>query len=196
MTKEVLIKGGYGGRIEVGRDQVLEIMNEGGQQICDFFAFNAENLDETLSPSHTRSALRRIVLEVGDRLVSRFRAPMFEILEDTCGRHDITFPPCDPVAYEQRFGMHDHRSCRTNLAEAIADMGISYAFLPEPINFFQNTPVLADGSIEHQTSLAKPGDKVVLRAEMNLIAAGSACPMEGGVNGDRLTDIRFVVREA
>ena len=195
MASDVLIKGGYGGRIEVGRGQILEIVNEGGQQICDFFAFNAEDLDETLSPAHTRSALRRIVLEVGDRLFSRFRRPMFEILEDTCGRHDITFPPCDPVVYEQRFGMHDHRSCRTNLAEAIADKGVPYAFLPEPINFFQNTPIMADGRIEHHTSLAKPGDKVVLRAEMDVIAAGSACPMEGGVNGDRLTDIRFVVRE-
>ena len=195
MTNEVVIKGGFGGRIEVRRDQILEIINDGGQQICDFFAFNTENLDETLSPTHTRSMLRRIVLQVGDRLYSRFREPMFEIIEDTCGRHDITCPPCDPVVYEQRFGMHDHRSCRTNLAEAIADMKIPYAFLPEPINFFQNTPIMADGSIEQLTSLAKPGDKVVLRTEMDLIAAGSACPMEGGVNGDRLTDIRFVVRK-
>jgi len=195
MASEVLIKGGYGGRIEVGRGQILEIVNEGGQQICDFFAFNAEDLDETLSPAHTRSALRRIVLEVGDRLFSRLRRPMFEIVEDTCGRHDITFPPCDPVVYEQRFAMYGHRSCRTNLAEAIADQGIPYAYLPEPINFFQNTPILADGRIEHHTSLAKPGDKVVLRAEMDVIAAGSACPMEGGVNGDRLTDIRFVVHD-
>lgn len=195
MMNEVLIKGGHGGRIEVGRNQVLEIINEGGQQICDFFAFNAENLEETLSPAHTRSALRRIVLKVGDRLVSRFRASMLKIVEDTCGRHDITFPPCDPVAYEQRFGMRDHRSCRTNLAEAMADKSIPYAFLPEPFNFFQNTPILGDGGIEQHTSLAQPGDKVVLRAEMDLIAVGSACPMIGGVNGDRLTDIRFVVRD-
>ncbi len=196
MPNEVLIKGGYGGSIEVGRGQILEIVNEGGQQICDFFAFNADDLDETLSPAHTRSALRRIVLQVGDSLFSKFRKPMFEIIEDTCGRHDITFPPCDPVVYEQRFGLHDHRSCRTNLAEAVAELNVPYAFLPEPINFFQNTPIMADGSIEQHTSLARPGDKVVLRAEMDLIAAGSACPMEGGVNGDRLTDIRFVVCEA
>ena len=55
---------------------------------------------------------------------------------------------------------------------------------------------MADGRIEDHTSLAKPGDKVVLRAEMDLIAVGSACPMEGGVNGERLTGIRFVVRDA
>ena len=196
MISEVLIRGGFGGRIEVGHNQILEIINEGGQQICDFFAFNAVDLEETLSPAHTRSALRRIALEVGDRLVSRLRKPMFEIIDDTCGRHDITFPPCDPVVYEQRFNMYNHRSCRTNLAETISDKNIPYSYLPEPINFFQNTPMLGDGSIEHHTSLAKPGDKVVLRAEMDLLAVGSACPMEGGVNGDRLTDIKFVVRNA
>ena len=196
MSREILIRGGHGGRIEVSSEEVLEIVNESGQQICDFFAFSSENLEETLSPAHTRSALRRIVLKAGDRLVSRFRRPMLEILEDTCGRHDITFPPCDPVAYEQRFGLKDHRSCRTNLAEAMADREIPYSFLPEPFNFFQNTPITADGTIEHKVSLAAAGDKVVLRAEMDLIAVGSACPMLGGVNGERPTDIRFTVRPA
>ena len=54
MTNEVVIKGGFGNRIEVRRDQILRFINDGGQEICDFFAFNTENLDETLSPSHTQ----------------------------------------------------------------------------------------------------------------------------------------------
>jgi uncharacterized protein YcgI (DUF1989 family) len=53
---------------------------------------------------------------------------------------------------------------------------------------------MGDGKIQDKTSAAKPGDKVVLRALQHVIAAGSACPMEGGVNGTSLTDIRFVVR--
>lgn len=127
--------------------------------------------------------------------VSCYRNPMFEVLEDTCRHHDITFPPCDPIVYVTRFGMHDHRSCHTNLQEVTADLGVPYAYLPEPVNFFQNTPVMPDGSITSDTSTAKPGDKVSLRALMSMIVAGSACPMEGGVNGERPTDIRFVVRD-
>jgi hypothetical protein len=194
--KEVLIKGGYGGRIEVGRGSMLEIVNVDGQQICDFFAFNAHDLDEVLSPGHIRSVLGRIVLKRGDVLVSRYRRPMIEIVEDTCGQHDILFPPCDPEVYVQRFGLHRHRSCRTNLAEVMADKNIPYAHLPDPVNFFQNTPVASDGSIARLTSVAKPGDKVVLRALQDMLVAGSACPMIGGMNGDRSTDIRFVVRDA
>jgi hypothetical protein len=77
----------------------------------------------------------------------------------------------------------------------MADKNIPYACLPDPVNLFQNTPVLADGSIERRTSPARPGDKVVLRALQTVIAAGSACPMIGGPNGDRITDIRFIVRD-
>ena len=134
------------------------------------------------------------MLRVGDVLVSRYRNPMFEIMEDTCGRHDIVIPPCDPIRYEQRFGLKGHRSCRTNLAEAIADKNIPYAYLPDPVNWFQNTPVMADSSIERHTSTAVPGDKVVIRALQRVLAVGSACPMIGGSNGDSPTDIRFITR--
>jgi uncharacterized protein YcgI (DUF1989 family) len=128
--------------------------------------------------------------------VSRYRRPMFELLEDTCGVHDIIFPPCDPETYVQRFGIHNHRSCRTNLAEVMADKNIPYAYLPDPVDFFQNTPVTADGMIQRFTSTAKPGDKVVMRALQPVFAVGSSYPMIGGVNGDRSTDIRFLVGDA
>src|SRR5579872_1353976 len=194
-VNELLIKGGHGGRIEVDKGQFLEIHNVEGQQICDFFAFNLGDMSETLSPSHTRTQLRRITVRVGDVLASRCRNPMFEIVEDTCKRHDILFPPCDPVRYERGFGLKNHRSCRGNLAEAIADKGIPYAYLPEPVNWFQNMPVTSEGEILRLNSSAVAGDKVVLRALQPVLAVGSACPMIG-VNGDRPTDIRFIVRDA
>lgn len=193
---EVVIKGAHGGRIEMKKGQILEIINVEGTRICDFFAFNTGDLMEALSPPHIRSVLGRIVLKVGDVLVSRYRRPMFELLEDTCGVHDIIFPPCDPEVYVQRFGLHNHRSCRTNLAEAMADKNIPYAYLPDPVDLFQNTPVTADGMIQRFASTAKPGDRVVMRALMPVLAAGSSCPMIGGMNGERSTDIRFVVRDA
>ena len=77
----------------------------------------------------------------------------------------------------------------------MADKNIPYAYLPDPINFFQNTPVMPDGTIEYgESSLAKAGDKVALRAHMDAIAVGSACAMDlVPMNGEQLTDIRFVV---
>src|SRR5258706_13850591 len=99
---EILIKGGYGARIELEEGKIIEIVTVDGQQICDFFAFNIGDISEALSPSHIRTELRRLTLNVGDVLVSRYRNPMFEIVADTCGTHDIMIPPCEPLTYERR----------------------------------------------------------------------------------------------
>ncbi len=195
MAREVTIKPAHGGKIDVKKGQLLEIVNVEGEQICDFFAFNAADMSEVLSPAHCRSWLGHIMPKKGDVLVTRLRRPIVEIVEDTVDVHDMTFPPCDPIVYAQRFGIHGHRSCRTNLAEAMAEYSIPYMYLPEPVNFFQNTPVMPDGTIQYKNSTAKPGDKVVLRALMDIIAAGSSCPMLGGVNGEKATELRFVVRD-
>ena len=196
--REVVVRGGYWGRIDVGAGERLEIVNVEGTQICDFFAFRADDASEFLSPAHTRAELMRLTLGAGDRLVSVRRAPMFEIVEDTVGSHDMIFPACDPPRYKLGFGLDDHRSCRANLAEAMADRGIAYEHLPDPINFFQNTPAGADGAIDYGlTSVARPGDRVVLKALVDVIAVASACPMDlTGINGERLSDIRLAVQEA
>lgn len=192
---EVLIRGGHGGRIDAKEGQVIEVINVGGRQVCSLFSFNLGDPGETLSPGHSRVGLRRIVLEVGDILVSCYRNPVFEILEDSCGEHDFTLPPCDPTIYERRFGLKNHRSCRTNLAKVMADKDIPYDYLPESVNLFQSTRVLADGSILVRSSPARPGDKVALRVLQDVIVAASACPMPGGKNGDGPTDIRLIVHE-
>ena len=198
MSSEIVIKGGHGGRIDVDAGQLLEIVNVDGEQICDFFAFNRNDIREHLSPAHCRAQLLRVTLAVGDSLVSVERRPMFEIVEDTVGCHDIIFAACDPQRYLIGFGVADHRSCRANLAEAMAEYDIPFNYLPDPINFFQNTPVEAGGAIGYGgVSIARAGDKVVLRALMDVIAVGSACAMDlTGINGERLTDIKFVVRAA
>ena len=195
--REVLVKGGHWGRIEVPAGGLLEIVNVEGCQICDFFAFRADDVGEFVSPAHTRAELMRLTLGAGDRLVSVRRAPMFEIVEDTVGSHDMIFPACDPPRYRLGFGLDDHRSCRANLAEAMADRGIAYEHLPDPINFFQNTPVGAGGAIAYgAASLAGPGDRVVLQALVDVIAVASACAMDlTGINGERLSDIRLVLRD-
>ena len=59
----VLIEGGHAGRTAVREDQLLEVVNVEGNQVCDFFAFNLANIRETLSPSHMRSVMRRIFLK-------------------------------------------------------------------------------------------------------------------------------------
>ena len=195
MDKEVLIKAAHGGRINVAAGQILEIENVEGTQICDFFAFNADNVREFLSPAHCRSKLFRTTLAVNDQLVSVLRRPMFEIVADTCGQNDFLAAPCDQMRYLLDFGLQQHRSCRTNLMEMMAPEAIPYEYLPDPINFFQNSPIRADGTVARGRSPAKPGDKIVLRALMDTIAVGSSCPQDQiDSNGFNVTDIKLRVR--
>ena len=197
LASEVLIKGGHGGRVDIKMGQLLEVKNVDGNQICDFFAFSRENVHEHLSAAHTRSVLGRIYIQKGDALSTVWRRTMFEMIEDTCGQHDLTIPACDPQRYLNDYGLSDHRSCRMNLMEQIPDERVPYEYLPEPINLFQNTPLQPDGRYQRGLSPARAGDKVILRATMDLIAVGSACPndLHGG-NRVPLGDILLVVHDA
>ena len=169
------------------------MVNVEGNQVCDFFAFNQANIREALSPSHMRSVMRRIYLKQGDQLWTVLRNPMFELVEDTVGVHDFSVPACDSKRYAMDFGITEHRSCRENLAGMVSDLGIPYEYLPDPVNLFQPTP-MQDGEIGVAMSPARAGDRVVLRALMDVVAVGSACPQDQTeLNNYRPTDLRFDV---
>ena len=194
--ESIIVKGGFGGRVDVARNQVIEIVNLQGGQVCDFFAFNTRNIREHLSPSHTRSVMRKAYLEAGDRLCSVLRNPMFELVEDTTGVNDFCMPQCDPQRYLQDFGVSGHRNCRDNLADVMADHHIPYEYLPEPFNFFQSTPITSDARFRQGSSPAKAGDKVGLRALMDMIVAVSACPQDlAPTNNYKLTDLELIVHD-
>jgi|SRR5215475_1084492 len=192
---EMLVEGGRGGRIDLKKGQLLEIINVEGRQVCDFFAFNRDNIREALSPSHQRSVLRRMFLKVGDKLYTVRRRPMFELLVDDAKHNDFSLPACDPERYEMDFKVMGHRSCRKNLEEMTKDLSVPYEYLPDPFNFFQPTPVKADGTYGTGTSPAKPGDKIVLRAFMDVIAVASSCPQDQiPLNDFNPSRLKLVVR--
>ena len=162
-----------------------------GHQVGDFIAFNDADLTEFLSTSHTRSCLRTLRIGLGHSLYTNHREPIVEIVEDTVGVHDILAAACDPYRYRRDFGVEDHRSCRVNFVEALAEFDIPDWRVPDPVNLFQNSPVEPDWGYPGGTSVAKAGDYVTLLARMDLIAACSACPQDlAPTNGGRLSDLR------
>jgi uncharacterized protein YcgI (DUF1989 family) len=197
MSRDVRITGGHGGRIEVAAGQLLEIVNIEGGQVLDLYGFAAQDHRVHSSPSHTRVMNDSFRLEVGHSIWTVRRDPMFDVLHDDVGVHDLSLASCDRHRYAKLHEMPRHRSCRTNLAELVADFAIPYEWLPHPINIFQNTPIRMDGTYgDMRPSPAKAGDKMVLKARMDTIVVGSACPFDLlPLNGDRLTDILFAVRD-
>ena len=195
--KSLIVKGGHGGRIDIDEGQLIEVVNIQGKQVCDFFAFSRENIREALSPGHTRSVLRRLYLNVGDNLSSVIRTPMFQLVQDDVGINDFCMPACDPQRYILDFDCDDHLNCRHNLHDAMAEFNIPYEYLPDPFNFFQPTPIQADGHVGTGVSPSKPGDKVVLKALMDAIVVVSACPQDfAAINNHDPTDLELRVRDA
>src|SRR5262245_63008459 len=103
-SREVIVAAAHGGALEVAAGEYLSIVDLEGAQVADFVAIQRDDPRKTLSPHQTRSSLRRWTLKVGDRLVNNQRTPIFEIVRDDVGVHDLFFCACSPVLYQQRFG--------------------------------------------------------------------------------------------
>lgn len=129
-------------------------------------------------------------LKPGDIIYSTRYRPLFTILSDVVGRHDLLLPACRPEMYEVLYNKKDHVSCFHNLNQALAQFGIPAAAQHIPFNLFMNTIVDSDGAVRVERPLSRAGDYIELRAEMDLIVAVSACPCaESACNGYNCTPI-------
>jgi uncharacterized protein YcgI (DUF1989 family) len=197
VIQEIRVPGGHARAFEVNEGQFLTIIDVEGQQVADFFAFNKSNYEEKLSPPHTRTSLLSLSIKVGDHLRSSLRNPMFEVVEDTAGSHDLLIAACDERRYLVDYGVENHRSCVANIEEVLKPYGITRSQFPEPFNTFQSTKIEADGKLVQQPCPTKPGDFITLRALMDVIGAVSACPMDlNPIGGSKITDILIRIHEA
>lgn len=189
-TREIVIPARHARAWPMRAGERVTIAQTEGHQVGDFIAFNAADLTEFLSTSHTRRSINRYLIGKGHTLYTNHREPIVEIVEDTVGVHDILAAACDPYRYRRDFGVENHRSCRMNFVEALAEHDIPDWRVPDPVNLFQNSPVMPDGTYLSAASPAKTGDYVTLLAHMDLIAACSACPQDlAPTNAGRPTDL-------
>jgi len=180
MSEAVLtIPGGHGGALSVRRGETFSLTDVAGQQAADFVAFNFGDLGETLSTAETRLALKSLYIKVGDVLMSSRGRPMLEIVSDTIGIHDYAVPACDPSRYAVDFGCPGHRNCLENMYEPLRAYGVTSPLaVPEPFNFFQNSPVVEDGRTGVVDPPSRAGDRLVLMALMDVVCAVSSCPQD------------------
>ena len=157
----------------------VRVINTNGQQVVDTWAFNHSDLSEYMSMEHTRTAIGTILPKVGDTMVTNKRNPILSLVEDnTPGIHDTLLAACDRYRYQQLGCVDDHDNCTDNLAAALEELGLVSPETPSPWNLFMNIPVAPDGTLSFQPPLSKPGQYVLLRAEMDCVVAFSACPQD------------------
>lgn len=169
----------YGRAMRLSAGQSVEVVNLHGSQVVDSWAFAAADPAEYLAMDQTRSVNSTIFVRQDMRLISNRRRAMLLLAEDTSpGIHDTLLCACNAAIYRELGCAPGHRSCEQNLHEALAAIGISVPFTPAPFNLFMNVPVAADGTLDRIPPQSRPGDRVRLQAEMDLVVVFSACPQD------------------
>lgn len=168
---------------------------EGGQ-VGDFIAFNARMISEHFRTSHTRVLNNKIYLSTGNILYSNLCNPMFTIVKDTAGKHDLIRAICSEPSYRVRFNYPNHDNCVDNLTQSLKEIGVEAPFIPDPFNIFQNVDLDSDGNFLVKEPKSKAGDYIELKAEMDCIVAISACPQDLiPINAGNPTPLKITILE-
>lgn len=166
---------------------LLSVVDPLGGQVSDFYCLAADDHAEVLSSGRTIDYTSRLLVSTGDLLYSNRSRPMVTIVEDTCGRHDFLLTPCSQdtfdILYPDLNGA-EHPSCLGNLLSALAPFGVRPDQIGTTFNIFMNVWWEPDGTVHIDPPTSRPGDRIVLRAEMDLHVGLTACSAEksnGGV---------------
>ena len=160
--------------------QRLKVTDPQGEQVSDFVCFNQHDTAEYLSSGRTIDYAETIFLTVGHPFYSNRSRVMFELIEDTVGRHDFLLTPCSADTFRLIYGHeHPHRGCQGNLTEALAPYGITSDQIPICFNLFMHVTV--DGNTGRVAMLphkSRAGDYVIIEAKMDLTVGMTACSAE------------------
>jgi uncharacterized protein YcgI (DUF1989 family) len=195
---EIIVPAREGRGVTVRAGQLLDIIDVEGQQAGDLVAWRRADPREYMSPAHTVSCNASIQLGAGSQVFTNHRNPIFTILRDDVGKHDLLVPCCDPERFERDFGRKDHRSCLSNLEEARDLLGKTFDIHGEQAwNVFMHNRVTPEGKVVTDPAAHPAGSTITLRAEMDVVALLSACPQDlTPCNAFNPTPMKLVVRDA
>ena len=175
MTNRIPPRSGTAFELRAG--QHLTVTDPEGGQVSDLVAFSLEDRREFLSNGRTFDYTESIRIGgAGQKLWSNRSRVMMTVMEDETKVHDFLLTPCSREMWDILYPDEEPRpGCLGNLASALARYGITRDEVPTAFNLFMNVPVRADGTLSVEPPVTAPGDRIVLRAEMDLIVGLTAC---------------------
>jgi uncharacterized protein YcgI (DUF1989 family) len=176
MAERIIIPAGGGAGLRLARGEQLRIIDPEGGQSGDLMAFSADG-SERLSNGRTFDYLGKVYLTTGDVLWSDRSNPMLTIVADDVGRHDFLYASCSLEMYRLQYGVTGyHANCHDSLCSALRELGVEGRPLPTAFNFFMSVDISPEGRLSFTPPRSRAGDSFVVRAEMDLAVAISACP--------------------
>ena len=191
MSKEYIIPAFAGIKIDVKQGQNITVVDMEGGQVVDFFAEVTNNQNEFLSTGVTIDCNESLKLKIGDTIYTNLYRPMMKVLSDDVGEHDLLHPCCRPEMYD--FFYHNgkgHPNCFDNINNALNEQ----RSIITPINLFMYTKINTNGSIAVEAPISKAGDKVVIKALLNITLGVAACSVsESRCNGGRCSPVKIII---
>lgn len=203
MIEEFVIPKCSGRAFVVPKGRTLRVMQEEGGQVASLVVFNAHDHKEQGMARFSGNLSQ--ILGTGNhyRLGTVFskvpyERPLLTVTHDTVGRHFLG-PHCTRRMMEI-WGAPGHRSCTDNLADALAEFGLTLQdiYSPAAINLFADVRIESggEGRVDLHPSVSKPGDMVDFLAEMDVLVAVSACPDDvSAMNGHSCKPVRIQIIE-
>jgi uncharacterized protein len=180
----------------MNKGDLLTVIDPRGEQVADLVAYSQTDHREVISSGRTLDYASRLFLTTGDPLYSNRSNVMLTIVEDDVGRHDFLLTPCSKDTFRIIYGdEHPHQGCFGNLAEALKPFGIEPDDIPVAFNCFMHVALDGkSGEISVQPPLSRAGERIVFRAEMDLIIGLTACSALQSNNGS-FKPIEYMVTE-
>jgi uncharacterized protein len=181
----------------IKQGEVLRIVDLHGQQAVDFLCYDAADPADRYSTMNTIKVQGNIFVQNGTVLYSDRGNALFTVIDDTCGSHDTIAGCCSEANNFLRYGVRNTPSCYANFLEILGQFGLGRNEIVSNVNFFMYVPVERDGKMAIVDGLSKPGNRVELRAERDVLAVLSNCPqMHNPCNAYNPTPIRCIVLAA
>ena len=188
---EYIIPACSGIKIEVKKGQLITIVDIEGGQVVDFFAESKDNQNEFLSTGVTIDCNESLNLKINDKIFTNLYNEMFEVVEDDVKVHDLLHPCCRKEMYEYFYhNGKGHKNCLDNINNSLNK---KYPII-NPINIFMNTVINSDGTFTVEKPISRAGDKIVLKALMDVNLGIAACSVfESKCNSGKCSPIKVAI---
>lgn len=191
MSKEYMIPACSGIKIDVKQGQNITVIDVEGGQVVDFFAEVTGKKNEFLSTGVTIDCNESLKLKIGDTIYTNLYRPMMKVLSDDVGEHDLLHPCCRPEMYD--FFYHNgkgHPNCFDNINNALAEQRP----IITPVNLFMHTEINTNGSISVEMPISKAGDKIVIKALLDITLGVAACSVsESNCNSGKCSPVKIII---
>jgi len=200
---ESIIEKQSGQAFLLAKGDLIEVIDLEGNQVADLFAVSATDKSDFFSVGHTIMMNCSLHITTGRRLCSTKYHTMLTVIKDDLGTHDMLVPCCRRESYaflqsgDNPACSGYHPNCLDNLNESFEAFGIDPFPSIQALSIGLHTEITPDQRIKFGPNISKAGDRLVFRAEMDIIVGVTACSDDQSqCNNGRCTPIKVVICKA